>query len=113
MAKPVKKKKEKEEITTTETFIEVDVDEKAIEEAEEVIVENVSIKEEKKEEKVAENLEIKSQEFIKQPNVRVKPNKEIKTFIGDRWYYLKPGKVEVVPQNVKDILLKAGVLDPM
>lgn len=108
MAKPVKKKKEKEEITTTETFIEVDVDEKAIEEAEEVIVE-----EEKKEEKVAENLEIKSQEFIKQPNVRVKPNKEIKTFIGDRWYYLKPGKVEVVPQNVKDILLKAGVLDPM
>lgn len=45
--------------------------------------------------------------------VRIKPNKSVKTFIGDRWYNLEQGKVTTVSQNVKDILMKAGVLDPI
>ena len=47
------------------------------------------------------------------PNVRVKPNQDIRTYVGDSWYTLKKGKQETVPQNVKDILQKAGLLDAL
>lgn len=46
-------------------------------------------------------------------NVRVKPNQDIRTYIGDSWYNLKKGKQETVPQTVKDILARAGLLDPL
>jgi hypothetical protein len=91
-------------------------------------VKEVEVKEEtskpktsKKEEKVEEvkPLEVRptqvKQESKKatQPNVRVKPNKDIRTYIGDQWYNLKAGKVETVPKQVKDILAKSGMLDAL
>ena len=45
------------------------------------------------------------------PNVRVKPNQDIRTYIGNQWYNLKKGKQETVPASVKNILQKAGMLD--
>ena len=47
------------------------------------------------------------------PKVRVKPNKDIRTYIGNQWYNLKAGVVTSVPSNVKDILRKAGNLDTL
>lgn len=45
--------------------------------------------------------------------VRVKPNQDIKTYIGDSWYNLKKGKQENVPANVKTILQNAGMLEAL
>lgn len=45
--------------------------------------------------------------------VRVKPNQDIKTYIGDTWYNLKKGKQENVPASVKAILQNAGLLDAL
>lgn len=53
------------------------------------------------------------EEVSKEPNVRVKPNKDIRTFIGDQWYNLPEGKVSTVPKTVKDILQRAGKLSPL
>lgn len=47
------------------------------------------------------------------PKVRVKPNKDIRTYIGSQWYNLKAGVVTSVPANVKEILRKAGNLDTL
>ena len=51
--------------------------------------------------------------LVKQSLVRIKPNRDHKTYIGNQWYYLSKGKITTVPQNVKDILNKAGLLDPI
>lgn len=48
-----------------------------------------------------------------QPQVRVRPKVDHKSYIGDRWYFFKKGQVQIVPQNVKDILVKANLLDPL
>ena len=47
------------------------------------------------------------------PNVRIRPNQDLRTYIGDQWYTLKKGVVTTVPQNVKEILARAGMLDPL
>jgi len=47
----------------------------------------------------------------KQPNVRIKPNRDINTYIGDRWYRLKKGVEANVPAHVKEILSRAGCLE--
>lgn len=44
---------------------------------------------------------------------RIKPRKDHRTFIGDKWYFLKKGVYQNVPAQVKDILMKAGLLDPL
>jgi hypothetical protein len=46
-------------------------------------------------------------------NVRIKPKRDIRTYIGDRWYNLKAEKVETVPANVKEILNRSGDLLPL
>lgn len=65
------------------------------------------------EELTDEEVEVEEKETTKSPNVRIKPNKDYRTFIGDRWFNFKKGKVESVPQHVKEILYKAGVLDTL
>lgn len=55
----------------------------------------------------------KASEVKAEPNVRIKPNRDIRTYIGDRWYNLSKGKQETVPQTVKSILQKAGILDAL
>lgn len=47
------------------------------------------------------------------PNVRINPNADHRSYIGDQYYNLKKGKVITVPQNVKEILARAGLLDPL
>jgi hypothetical protein len=49
----------------------------------------------------------------KQPQVRVKPNQDIRTYIGDSWYNLTKGKEAVVPATVKEILKRAGMLEAL
>jgi hypothetical protein len=46
-------------------------------------------------------------------NARIKPSRDIRTYIGDRWYNLKADKVETVPAEVKEILNRAGALKPL
>ena len=117
------KKKVKNEITTSaslygDTAPIVREEEVAVEVAEDLQEIDEII--EKAEEVAAQTVEVKTPDVIantpliaREPNVRVKLNKDLQTYIGDRWYYFKKGKVETVPQNVKEILFKAGMLDPL
>lgn len=63
-------------------------------------------KEVKEMEKVEINVEVKEEK-----NVKIKPNQDINCYIGDQFYRIPKGKIVSVPQNVKDILQKAGMLD--
>ena len=81
---------------------EVEVEVKEKEEAKEEVKE-VEIQEVKAE---AKNTSV-------MPNVRIRPNQDLRTYIGDQWYTLKKGVVTTVPQNVKEILARAGMLDPL
>ena len=75
----------------------------------------VKEKEEVKEVKEVELQEVKveAKKTSTMPNVRIRPNQDLRTYIGDQWYTLKKGGVTTVPQNVKEILAKAGMLDPL
>lgn len=46
-------------------------------------------------------------------NVKIVPNQNHKCFIGGKWYVLKKGVQKNVPENVKHILMEAGILSPM
>lgn len=46
----------------------------------------------------------------KEPNVRVVTKVDYRTYIGDQWYNFRSGVQTSVPKEVKEILLKAGVL---
>jgi hypothetical protein len=66
------------------------------------------------EEKVEEEVEVKAKHKAKaEPNVRIKPNQDLRTYIGDQWYSLKKGEVQTVPANVKEILQRANMLDAL
>lgn len=75
----------------------------------------VEVKEAKEEVKEVEIQEVKveAKKTSAMPNVRIRPNQDLRTYIGDQWYTLKKGVVTTVPQNVKEILARAGMLDPL
>jgi formylmethanofuran dehydrogenase subunit C len=59
-------------------------------------------------------VEVKAKHKAKaEPNVRIKPNQDLRTYIGDQWYSLKKGEVQTVPANVKEILQRANMLDAL
>lgn len=104
---------EKEEITVTGN---AQVDAKDLAEFKEE--EDEVVQEQKEVTKVAEvqiqDLKVKSaNKGGSEPNVRIKVNKDVNTYIGDRWYNIKKGKVATVPQSVKIILNNAGFLDAL
>lgn len=47
----------------------------------------------------------------KEKLVEVKVNRKISCYIGDRYYRFEKGEKTKVPIHVKDILLKAGLLE--
>lgn len=59
-----------------------------------------------------EKLEVKKID-VAQPMVRVKPNRNMRPYIGDQYYDLVKGKVITVPANVKEILMRTNCLDPL
>lgn len=61
----------------------------------------------------SKEVEVKTTKAKAEPNVRVNPKQDIRTFIGDQWYNLKAGKQVSVPKTVKDKLQRAGLLDPL
>lgn len=80
---------------------------------EEAEVKDTEEKVEKVEEVAEEEVEVKDSTPKRQPNVRIKTNKDYRTFIGDRWFNFKKGVEANVPAHVKEILYKAGVLDTL
>ncbi|AEZ50546.1 hypothetical protein F400_gp099 [Bacillus phage BCD7] len=90
-------KKEKEEVVKEEVKAEEVVETKKEE-----------VKPAKEEVKV---LKVEKQAPKEQPQVRVLPNRDIRTYIGDQWYNLKAGVQTNVPANVKEILKNAGHID--
>lgn len=72
----------------------------------------IQVQETKKEEKIATVLPTKLAPKV-EPEVKIRPNQDIKTYIGDRYWVIKKGEVKTVPKNVKEILMKAGMLDPI
>ncbi len=50
---------------------------------------------------------------VKEKTTRIKMKVDHKCFIGGQWYYLDKGEIYNVPFNVKAILCRAGVLDPL
>lgn len=48
-----------------------------------------------------------------QKMVRINPRENHTCYIGDQWYYFRKHVQQVVPLQVKDILYKAKLLDPL
>lgn len=65
--------------------------------------------------------EPKKEVVIEQPKTAKKPEKMVKVKMKDRhkcciggvWYYLEQGKQYNVPENVKEVLMKADKLLPL
>lgn len=57
-----------------------------------------------------QEVEVDTKPQKSQPMVRVLPNADLRTYIGDQWYSFKKGTQTNVPQQVKDVLAKAGLL---
>jgi len=55
--------------------------------------------------------EIKEVSIGEEAKVRIRVNKELESYIGDRFYRFVVGQDYSVPKNVKDILKGAGYLD--
>ena len=72
----------------------------------------VEVEEPKKEEEVVEVTPIQKKEAPK-GNVRVRLNKNHHCFIGGEYYNFTKGNCYLVPENVKCILNKAGLLAPL
>lgn len=64
--------------------------------------------------KNAEKAEVETVTEVKtEPKVRINPNRDVRTYIGDQWYNLKAGVQVSVPKTVKEKLQKAGLLSPL
>ena len=71
--------------------------------------------------KVEPKKESKKEVVIEQPKNTKKPEKMVKVKMKDRhkcciggeWYYLEQGKQYNVPENVKEVLMKADKLLPL
>ena len=79
-------------------------------EVEILIEDEVKVEEPKKEEVV-----IEQPKTAKKPEkmVKVKMKDRHKCCIGGEWYYLEQGKQYNVPENVKEVLMKADKLLPL
>lgn len=117
MAKALRNKKADEELEVKVPVEEVKEEEAKAKKVEEKEAETAKAEEaEEKEADEVEVTEVKADAKGKakaEPNVRIKPNQDIRTYIGDQWYSLTKGKQETVPQTVKAILQKAGMLDAL
>lgn len=82
---------------------------------EEILVEDVVLEEEEIEDEVLTEEVVIEHEEIVVPEKRVKVllADNHKCCVGGEWYYLVKGKVYTVPENVKNILIRAGKLSPM
>ena len=83
---------------------------KVQEEVEILIEEEVKVEPTKKEE-----VKIEQVKSTKRPEkmVKVKMKDRHKCCIGGEWYYLEQGKQYNVPENVKEVLMKADKLLPL
>ena len=75
----------------------------------------ILIEEEVKVEPTKEEVKIEQVKSTKRPEkmVKVKMKDRHKCCIGDEWYYLEQGKQYNVPENVKEVLMKADKLLPL
>lgn len=48
-----------------------------------------------------------------EPNVRVKTNQDLRTFVGTKWYNFKQGVEQSVPASVKEKLREANLLEAL
>lgn len=100
----------KESEVKVEVTPEVEITEEVVEEFEEVTTETEEIKENK-------GLEVDPTPVADEPkvkgNVRIRMNKDHSCFIGGEHYVLTAGQCYNVPENVKNILNRAGLLAPL
>lgn len=75
----------------------------------------ILIEEEVKVEPTKEEVKIEQVKSTKRPEkmVKVKMKDRHKCCIGGEWYYLEQGKQYNVPENVKEVLMKADKLLPL
>lgn len=75
----------------------------------------ILIEEEVKVEPTKEEVKIEEVKSTKRPEkmVKVKMKDRHKCCIGGEWYYLEQGKQYNVPENVKEVLMKADKLLPL
>lgn len=80
------------------------------EEVEILVAEEVTLAPKKEKEVV-----IEQPKTVKKPEkmVKVKMKDRHKCCIGGEWYYLEEGKQYNVPENVKEVLIKANKLLPL
>ena len=85
---------------------------KSVKKVEEV---EILIEEEVKVEPTVEEVKIEQVKSTKRPEkmVKVKMKDRHKCCIGGEWYYLEQGKQYNVPENVKEVLMKADKLLPL
>ena len=85
---------------------------KAVKKVQEV---EILIEEEVKVEPTKEEVKIEQVKSTKRPEkmVKVKMKDRHKCCIGGEWYYLEQGKQYNVPENVKEVLMKADKLLPL
>jgi hypothetical protein len=106
-----------------DTTSEVEVQESPIVETEEVSVDTevedktkeveVSVPEEEKEPEVEIDSKAVEDKTVVHKNVRVRANRDHRCFIGGELYDLKEGQCYNVPEFVKSVLNKAGILAPL
>ena len=106
-----------------DTTPEVEVQESPVVETEEVSVDTevedktkeveVSVPEEEKEPEVEIDSKAVEDKTVVHKNVRVRANRDHRCFIGGELYDLKEGQCYNVPEFVKSILNKAGILAPL
>lgn len=106
-----------------DTTPEVEVQETPVVETEEVSVDTevedktkeveVSVPEEEKEPEVEIDSKAVEDKTVVHKNVRVRANRDHRCFIGGELYDLKEGQCYNVPEFVKSVLNKAGILAPL
>lgn len=106
-----------------DTTPEVEVQESPVVETEEVSVDTevedktkeveVSVPEEEKEPEVEIDSKAVEDKTVVHKNVRVRANRDHRCFIGGELYDLKEGQCYNVPEFVKSVLNKAGILAPL
>ncbi len=106
-----------------DTTPEVEVQETPVVETEEVSVDTevedktkevkVSVSEEEKEPEVEIDSKAVEDKTVVHKNVRVRANRDHRCFIGGELYDLKEGQCYNVPEFVKSVLNKAGILAPL
>lgn len=106
-----KKNKKTEEAVETNNIEINDAVETSQESAEETPIEENAVAEPTVEVNLSAPKDEKTE--VKEKTTRIKMKVDHKCYIGGQWYYLDKGEIYNVPFNVKTILCRAGVLDPL